>query len=59
MDYPDLSEYPDSNKIGAYATAAVARQVGFRALFLKDRNVGYYEGEDGQEIARIMKSKQS
>jgi uncharacterized cupin superfamily protein len=59
MDYPDLSEYPDSNKIGAYATAAVGRQVGFRALFLKDRNVGYYEGEDGQEIARIMKSKQS
>jgi uncharacterized cupin superfamily protein len=59
MDYPDLSEYPDSNKIGAYATAAVGREVGFRALFLKDRNVGYYEGEDGQEIARIMKSKRS
>lgn len=59
MDYPDLSEYPDSNKIGAYATAAVGREVGFRALFLKDRNVGYYEGEDGQGIARIMKSKRS
>jgi uncharacterized cupin superfamily protein len=59
MDYPDLSEYPDSNKVGAYATAAVGRQVGFRALFVKDRNVGYYEGEDGREIARIMKSKQS
>jgi uncharacterized cupin superfamily protein len=59
MEYPDLSEYPDSNKVGAYATAAVGRQVGFRALFVKDRHVGYYEGEDGQEIARIVKSKQS
>jgi uncharacterized cupin superfamily protein len=59
MDYPDLSEYPDSNKIGAYATAAVGPQVGFRALFPKDRTVGYYEGEDGQEIARIVKSKRS
>src|SRR3990170_6828580 len=57
MEYPDISEYPDSNKIGAYATAAVGRQVGFRALFVKDRHVGYYEGEDGQEIARIVKSK--
>jgi uncharacterized cupin superfamily protein len=57
MEYPDLSEYPDSNKIGAYATAAVGRQIGFRALFVKDRHVGYYEGEDGQEIARITKSK--
>jgi uncharacterized cupin superfamily protein len=57
MEYPDLSEYPDSNKIGAYATAAVGRQVGFRALFVKDQQVGYYEGEDGQEIARILKSK--
>jgi uncharacterized cupin superfamily protein len=58
MEYPDLSEYPDSNKIGAYATAAVGRQVGFRALFVKDQQVGYYEGEDGQEIARILKSKE-
>ena len=57
MEYPDLSEYPDSNKIGAYATAAVGRQVGFRALFVKDQQVSYYQGEDGQEIARIVKSK--
>ena len=57
MEYPDLSEYPDSNKIGAYATAAVGQQVGFRALFIKDQQVGYYEGEDGHEIARIFKSK--
>jgi len=57
MEYPDLSEYPDSNKIGAYATAAVGRQVGFRALFVKNHQVGYYEGEDGQEITRILKSR--
>ena len=57
MEYPDLSEYPDSNKIGAYASAAIGRQVGFRALFVKDQRVGYYEGEDGAEIARILKSK--
>jgi uncharacterized cupin superfamily protein len=57
MQYPDLSEYPDSNKVGAYASAAIGPQIGFRALFVKDRHVGYYEGEDGQEIARIIKSQ--
>ncbi|MGH7784878.1 MAG: cupin domain-containing protein [Candidatus Binatia bacterium] len=57
MEYPDLSEYPDSNKVGAYATPAVGQQVGFRALFVKDRNVTYYEGEDGREIERIWKSR--
>ncbi len=56
MEYPDLSEYPDSNKIGAYATAAVVPQVGFRALYAKDTKVGYYEGEDGKEIERIKRS---
>ncbi|HVO95413.1 MAG TPA: cupin domain-containing protein [Terriglobales bacterium] len=56
MEYPDLSEYPDSNKMGAYATAAVGPQVGFRALYVKDKNVGYYDGEDGREIERIKRS---
>ena len=56
MAYPDLSEYPDSNKIGAYATAAAGSQVGFRALYVKDTNVTYYEGEDGKEIAKITQS---
>ena len=56
MEYPDLSEYPDSNKIGAYATAAVGAKVGFRALYVKDTNVNYYEGEDGKEIERIKGS---
>ncbi|MGE5304679.1 MAG: cupin domain-containing protein [Alphaproteobacteria bacterium] len=56
MEYPDLSEYPDSNKIGAYATAAAGPTVGFRALYVKDTNVAYYEGEDGKEIERIKRS---
>lgn len=56
MQYPDLSEYPDSNKVGAYATAAVGPQVGFRALYVKDKNVGYYEGEDGKEIEKIKQA---
>jgi uncharacterized cupin superfamily protein len=56
MDYPDLSEYPDSNKVGAYATAAVGANVGFRALYVRDKNVNYYDGEDGKEIERIVKS---
>ena len=56
MDYPDLSEYPDSNKVGAYGTSAVGPNVGFRALFVRDQNVSYYEGEDGKEIERIVKS---
>jgi uncharacterized cupin superfamily protein len=56
MEYPDLSEYPDSNKIGAYATTGIGQQVGFSALFVKDKNVNYCEGEDGREIERVKRS---
>jgi uncharacterized cupin superfamily protein len=56
MDFPDICEYPDSNKVGAYATGAVGTQVGLRALYVKDQNVDYYAGEDGKEVARITKS---
>ena len=56
MEYPDLSEYPDSNKVGAYSSPAVGPNVGFRALYGKDKNVSYYDGEDGKEIERIIKS---
>ena len=59
MEYPDLSDYPDSNKLGAYATPAVGLTVGFRALFPKNQSVSYYDGEDGREIERIMKSRES
>lgn len=56
MDFPDLCEYPDSNKVGAYGTAAIGPKVGLRALYIKNQNVNYYDGEDGKEIARIIKS---
>ncbi|MBI4490794.1 MAG: cupin domain-containing protein [Deltaproteobacteria bacterium] len=54
MEYPDISEYPDSNKIGAYVTSAA--EGGFRALYRKDTNIPYYDGERGEEIERIKKS---
>ncbi|MBI4523452.1 MAG: cupin domain-containing protein [Deltaproteobacteria bacterium] len=55
MEYPDISEYPDSQKIGAYATSAA--EGGFRALYRKDSNLSYFDGESGSEVERIMKSK--
>jgi uncharacterized cupin superfamily protein len=57
MDFPDICEYPDSHKVGAYATAASGSKVGLRALYLRDRNVDYYEGEDCSEIDRVLKSQ--
>ena len=54
MAYPDISEYPDSQKIGAYVTSAA--EGGFRALYRKDANLPYFEGESGSEIERIKKS---
>ena len=57
MEYPDLSEYPDSNKLGAFATAAIGPRVGLRALYVQDKNVNYYEGEDGKEIERVKRSR--
>jgi hypothetical protein len=56
MEYPDISQYPDSNKIGAYANTAGGQPQGFRALYVRDKNVDYYDGEDGREIERIVKS---
>ena len=59
MAYPDISEYPDSNKVGAYATSAGRPPAGFRALYVRDRNVNYYDGEDGAQVERILKSARS
>lgn len=56
MEYPEISEYPDSKKIGAYVTSAGA-QAGFRALYLKEKSVPYYEGEGGPAIERIKESR--
>ena len=54
MEYPDISQYPDSNKIGAYATTAGGAEPGFRALYVRDKNVNYYDGEDGKAVERIL-----
>lgn len=54
MEYPEIAEYPDSNKIGAYVTGA--SEGGFRALYRKGENVSYFDGEKGSEIERIKKS---
>jgi hypothetical protein len=35
----------------------VGDKVGFRRLYVRDKNVDYYEGEDGKEIERIIKAK--
>ena len=55
MEYPEIAEYPDSKKIGAYVTGAT--EGGFRALYKKDTNLPYFEGENGIEIERIKKSR--
>ena len=52
MEYPDICQYPDSNKVGAYANASGG--TGFRALYWRDHNVNYYDGEDGREVERIL-----
>ena len=54
MEYPDISQYPDSNKIGAYATPTGGQVQGFRGLYLRDKNVNYYDGEDGKEVTRTL-----
>jgi uncharacterized cupin superfamily protein len=56
MEYPEITEYPDSKKIGALTSAP--QEPGFRAFYHKDGNVPYYDGEDGGEIARFKKEKQ-
>jgi uncharacterized cupin superfamily protein len=57
MAYPDISQYPDSNKIGAYANTAGGAQSGFRALYVRDKNVNYYDGEDGKEVERVAQAQ--
>jgi uncharacterized cupin superfamily protein len=57
MEYPDISQYPDSNKIGAYANTSGGAQAGFRALYVRDKNVNYYDGEDSKEVERILRAR--
>ena len=56
MEFPNLAE-PDSNKVGALATAAVGSTVGFRAFYVRENHVDCYNGEDGEEIDRIVQSR--
>jgi uncharacterized cupin superfamily protein len=56
MEYPDITEYPDSKKIGAITCAPL--DPGFRGFYRKDGNVPYYEGENGGEIERAKKAKE-
>jgi uncharacterized cupin superfamily protein len=57
MEFPDITQYPDSNKIGALAIAAGAPGGGFRAFYESDKNVDYYAGEDGNAIERVIASR--
>lgn len=57
MEYPEFVEYPDSKKIGVYAGSSTSSEKPFRALYLKDTSVPYYQGETGSEVERIKKSK--
>lgn len=43
MEFPEVCEYPDSNKIGVYITSAYDK--GFRALYYKDNSVPYFDNE--------------
>lgn len=55
MEHPEIAEYPDSGKIGAYASGV--SEGGFRALYQKEGNVPYYDRESGGEIERVKKGK--
>ena len=55
MEYPEIAEYPDSNKIGAYVTGA--SEGGVRRLYHKGADVPYFEDESGAEIERVKKAK--
>ena len=57
MEFPDITRYPDSNKIGALANAAGAPGGGLRGFYESAKNVDYYEGEDGSAIERVIASR--
>jgi uncharacterized cupin superfamily protein len=47
MVYPDIVEYPDSNKIGVYTGPSTSAKKPFRALYEKGSEVPYFHGETG------------
>ena len=54
MEYPDSRSIPTRTKSAPTPIRPAAPKVGFRALYVRDTNVNYYEGEDGKEIERIL-----
>jgi uncharacterized cupin superfamily protein len=55
MEYPDITEYPDAEKIGALTCAPGGGS--FRAFYRKGDDVNYYEGEDGRAVMRVTAQK--
>ena len=55
MEYPDITEYPDAQKIGALTCAPGGSTL--RAFYRKGDDVPYYEGEDGRAVKRITDEK--
>ncbi|HEX9442508.1 MAG TPA: cupin domain-containing protein [Candidatus Binatia bacterium] len=53
MEYPDISEYPDSQKIGALTCGP--GDPGFRAFYRKGDTAEYYDGESGRAVERMKK----
>jgi len=47
MSYPDVVDYPDSQKIGVYAGPSRSGEKPFRALYSKESEVPYFHGETG------------
>ena len=47
MVYPDIVDYPDSQKVGVYAGSSRAGEKPFRALYPKGSDVPYFQGETG------------
>lgn len=48
----EVCEYPDSNKVGVWASASLGAPGGLRKMFKADAVVDYYEGESTQPPAR-------
>jgi len=47
MMYPEIVDYPDSQKIGVYGGPSNSGEKPFRALYVKGSAVPYFQGETG------------
>jgi uncharacterized cupin superfamily protein len=55
MEFPDITEYPDANKVGALTCPPGGTTL--RAFYRRADDVNYYEGEDGGAVKRIAGKK--